>query len=212
MVLADCIGSQEALGDHGGVLSAVRKFEERRKPETAKVQKAAERNSNIGAWSNPSCVRARDQIVKRIISRVMPKEIEGELREAVSPWQGGRPPRHVNAPWLEIVAGPAEGGRVLLDGDAFTIGRGETGEGRLGDDPELSRAHTRISRFDDGRLLIEDLGSTNGTFVNGQRIQAPTIAKPDDSIEIGGSEARSCARPSSRSHCGSWPGLRRASR
>ncbi len=85
VVLAACVGSQETLKDHSAVLSAVRSFEERRKPETTKVQKAAKRNSNIGAWSNPVACRARDQIVKRIISRVMPKEIEGELREGHKP-------------------------------------------------------------------------------------------------------------------------------
>ena len=49
------------------------------------------------------------------------------------------------------------------------IGRAASGEGRLGDDAELSRRHARVARDADGRLTIEDLGSANGTFVNGVR-------------------------------------------
>jgi len=39
-------------------------------------------------------------------------------------------------------------------------------------DPEVSRRHASIRRLDDDAVAIEDLGSTNGTFVNGERIEA----------------------------------------
>ena len=51
-------------------------------------------------------------------------------------------------------------------------------------DPEISRRHARIFRQDEVYLL-EDLGSTNGTFINGRRIHAPTILKDDDVMEFG---------------------------
>ena len=72
---------------------------------------------------------------------------------------------------LVVVEGPAKGHRLTLD-EEMVIGRAESGEGRLGDDPELSRSHARVSR-DAGRLTIEDLGSANGTFVNGVRLSEP---------------------------------------
>jgi hypothetical protein len=51
-------------------------------------------------------------------------------------------------------------------------------------DPEISRRHARIFRQDEVYLL-EDLGSTNGTFINGRRIHAPTILKDEDVMEFG---------------------------
>ena len=51
-------------------------------------------------------------------------------------------------------------------------------------DPEVSRRHTQIS-FQEGRYIIEDLGSTNGTFVNGRRVNTPMPLHNGDVIEIG---------------------------
>jgi predicted component of type VI protein secretion system len=51
-------------------------------------------------------------------------------------------------------------------------------------DPEVSRNHAHI-KFHEGRYIIEDLGSTNGTFVNGRRITAPVPLHDGDAIEMG---------------------------
>jgi pSer/pThr/pTyr-binding forkhead associated (FHA) protein len=51
-------------------------------------------------------------------------------------------------------------------------------------DPEVSRRHATV-RDQGGRLAIEDLGSTNGTYVNGQRITAPTSITLQDTVRIG---------------------------
>lgn len=71
-----------------------------------------------------------------------------------------------------------------LDGE-LVIGRAADGEGQFGDDPELSRRHARITRGPDGRLTIEDLGSANGTFVNGRRIDDPQPLHAGDTIAVG---------------------------
>ena len=73
---------------------------------------------------------------------------------------------------LLVTGGPDKGRRLAL-GDEFVIGRAVSGEGRLADDPELSRRHARVVRDGGGRLMIEDLGSANGTFVNGVRVLGP---------------------------------------
>ena len=65
------------------------------------------------------------------------------------------------------------------------LGRAVSGDGRLTDDNELSRRHARISRGDTGVLAIEDLGSANGTFVNGQRITSRVVLTPGDSVRVG---------------------------
>ncbi|HKF79247.1 MAG TPA: FHA domain-containing serine/threonine-protein kinase [Thermoleophilaceae bacterium] len=85
---------------------------------------------------------------------------------------------------LLVTAGAAPGRRLALT-DEFVIGRAVEGEGRLGDDRELSRRHARVSRDASGRLTIEDLGSANGTFVNGERVRERQPLKVGDSIRVG---------------------------
>ena len=84
---------------------------------------------------------------------------------------------------LVVVEGRAKGKRMPL-GDELLIGRAESGDGRLGDDPELSRRHARFFRAG-GRLMIEDLGSANGTFVNGERLREPRPLQSGDALRLG---------------------------
>ena len=95
-------------------------------------------------------------------------------------------PEEPEAPEEEMVVtgGPAEG-RRFAPGDELMIGRAVSGEGRLADDPELSRRHARVARDADGRLTIEDLGSVNGTFVNGGRVDGVRTLELGDSIRVG---------------------------
>jgi pSer/pThr/pTyr-binding forkhead associated (FHA) protein/tRNA A-37 threonylcarbamoyl transferase component Bud32 len=85
---------------------------------------------------------------------------------------------------LVITAGAGEGRRLPV-GDDLELGREAGGDGKLSDDPELSRHHARITREESGRLSIEDLGSANGTFLNGQPVHGRTPLEPGDSIRIG---------------------------
>jgi len=51
-------------------------------------------------------------------------------------------------------------------------------------DSFVSRRHLRITQQADGSYLLEDLGSTNGSFVNGNRVQSKILA-PNDIVKIG---------------------------
>jgi pSer/pThr/pTyr-binding forkhead associated (FHA) protein len=94
------------------------------------------------------------------------------------------------APSLKITAGPAAGSTLEVPSGGLTIGRSQPGGGDLGGDPELSREHARVLLLADGGLLVEDLASTNGTFVNGTRISAATLLSPGDELELGGTGAQ----------------------
>jgi len=85
---------------------------------------------------------------------------------------------------LRVVNGPSTGRELTLDRD-FTIGRNEAGLGNLGNDPEISRQHARFRKLDSGDVVIEDLGSTNGKFVNGGRVEGPRTLAPGDTIGMG---------------------------
>ena len=76
-------------------------------------------------------------------------------------------------------------GRRLSVTDELVIGRGVSGEGRLSEDLELSRRHARVWREADGRIMVEDLGSANGTFVNGERVRSPRQLDAGDKVRVG---------------------------
>ncbi|MDF3068201.1 MAG: multi-sensor hybrid histidine kinase [Polyangiaceae bacterium] len=83
---------------------------------------------------------------------------------------------------LTVVEGPTVGQEFKLDG-AATIGRSPDATVMV-DDPGVSRLHARIRRSEVGTFEVEDLGSKNGTFLNGTRVeQAP--AAFGDKIRVG---------------------------
>jgi predicted component of type VI protein secretion system len=80
-------------------------------------------------------------------------------------------------------SGPTPGVTFPLDGDQLTIGR-DSVNGVAINDAEVSRKHARLT-FQGGKYVVEDLGSTNGTFVNGQRLAGPVVLKPGDVVSLG---------------------------
>jgi pSer/pThr/pTyr-binding forkhead associated (FHA) protein len=73
-----------------------------------------------------------------------------------------------------------------IDGDVV-IGR--EGADLTIEDPELSRRHARV-RPVDGGVEVEDLGSTNGTFVNGARVTTPRRLTRGDVVRVGQTDFR----------------------
>lgn len=80
-------------------------------------------------------------------------------------------------------SGPNPGETFDLEREIITMGRDVTNDVVLAD-PEVSRQHARINRTPGGYVL-EDLGSTNGTFVNGERLVAPRVLNPGDLVGLG---------------------------
>jgi pSer/pThr/pTyr-binding forkhead associated (FHA) protein len=83
---------------------------------------------------------------------------------------------------LEIVEGDEAGRQTPLDG-SIEIGRDASTNLAL-DDEQASRRHARVSAQGD-LAIVEDLGSTNGTYVNGQPIEGPRAVRPGDKIRVG---------------------------
>jgi predicted component of type VI protein secretion system len=84
---------------------------------------------------------------------------------------------------LIMRSGPTPGAAFTLEGDQLTIGRDSTNEIVI-NDAEVSRRHARLT-FQGGKYVLEDLGSTNGTFVNGQRLAGPRVLKPGEVVSFG---------------------------
>ncbi|HUR86401.1 MAG TPA: trypsin-like peptidase domain-containing protein [Solirubrobacteraceae bacterium] len=87
-------------------------------------------------------------------------------------------------PVLRVIRG-AGAGRDIPVADELVIGREAGGDGRLDGEPALSRRHARVTRSAGGALTIEDLGSLNGTRVNGKPITAATSLRKGDEITLG---------------------------
>ena len=96
-------------------------------------------------------------------------------------------------PGLAIRKGPLAGQDLQIT-DSLVIGR----EGDLViSDPEISRRHCAI-RVVDGTLVVDDLQSLNGTWVNGKRIDFPTLLAPGDMIALGTSTIEVVRPPTPR--------------
>jgi hypothetical protein len=92
-------------------------------------------------------------------------------------------------PRLEVIAALGyEPGTVFELGDSATLGRSPTADVRI-DDPFASSAHARI--FPRGQFMyIEDMGSTNGTYLNGRQLRKPEQLRVADVVRIGDTEYR----------------------
>jgi len=84
---------------------------------------------------------------------------------------------------LIMRSGPTPGAAFTLEGDQMTIGRDSSNEIVI-NDAEISRRHARLT-FQGGKYVLEDLGSTNGTFVNGQRLAGPRVLKAGEVVSFG---------------------------
>lgn len=91
-------------------------------------------------------------------------------------------PRGLAQPRLVVIAGPDLGRQIDLNLDEVDIGRGDNVRFRI-DSEQVSRRHAAIRRVL-GRFAVADLESTNGTFVNDERIKTHTL-REGDRIRIG---------------------------
>ncbi|MFC1233223.1 FHA domain-containing protein [Streptomyces sp. Sce081] len=111
---------------------------------------------------------------------------------------------------LHVVAGPDAGGVHLLHGGEIRIGRSADADVPL-DDPDVSRLHCAVTVGPDGRVSVADLGSTNGTTLDGRRVGSrPVGLAPGALLRIGesvlrltpaaGPEARARTTPDGEGH------------
>lgn len=85
---------------------------------------------------------------------------------------------------LKIIEPESQRGQIFDLTDELTIGRA-AGCGVRVDDAYTSNIHARLYRRDGG-LWVEDLGSTNGTWVNAERVEAPVRLGRGDVLQVGG--------------------------
>lgn len=91
---------------------------------------------------------------------------------------------------LHVVAGPDAGGVHLLHGGQVRVGRSADADVPL-DDPDVSRLHCAVTLSPEGRVTVADLGSTNGTTLDGAPVQErPVRLAPGALLRVGESALR----------------------
>ncbi|MFD7879982.1 FHA domain-containing protein, partial [Streptomyces sp. NPDC059766] len=124
-------------------------------------------------------------------TRGEPPLIDGAVLSLGAPAESEPHPEMDDAPaQLHVVAGPDAGGVHLLHGGPVNIGRSADADVPL-DDPDVSRLHCAVTLDPDGRVSVADLGSTNGTALDGTRVHArPVRFTPGALLRIGESALR----------------------
>ena len=84
---------------------------------------------------------------------------------------------------LLVKRGPNAGSTFLLQSDATSVGRNPDSDVFL-DDVTVSRAHAVIERRDSDAFFVRDIGSLNGTYVNGEQVDETKLASGDE-VQIG---------------------------
>lgn len=84
--------------------------------------------------------------------------------------------------------GPLKGRVLVVDSDDLILGR-RSASGLVLDDPHVSRSHARIEKTA-GAVLVHDLNSTGGTWINGERVAGPAALKHGDEVRFGSVETR----------------------
>jgi len=87
-------------------------------------------------------------------------------------------PSHTYEPYLIQISGRGTGESYNLTGKHIKVGRDPTCQIAL-DDPHISRFHAEIISTENGEIVIRDVGSTNGVFVNGKRSTEHTLLDGD---------------------------------
>jgi hypothetical protein len=111
-----------------------------------------------------------------------PAQVHGPSGSADGPGAAGR---------LIVLESPAleEGTAYDTGAVALTLGRSKGNSISLADDEYASSRHARVEAQRDG-VWIFDVGSTNGTYVNGHRIDGRVRLQPGDVVRVGGTELR----------------------
>lgn len=93
------------------------------------------------------------------------------------------PGRKGGPPALRIVAPAEVKGRTFPIGDEATIGRAAGCQVTI-DDSYASQLHARVF-LQDGQVYVEDIGSTNGTYLNRKKVTGPMVLQRGDQLQIG---------------------------
>ena len=124
--------------------------------------------------------------VRAVLVELRPAKAAGRTGRPGGPVPAQPPPRKPKkAPGKAVVIeGESLKGKSFPLGGELTIGRSEQCQVHVQGDTYVSSVHARIFPRD-GSYMVEDLGSTNGTYLNRRRITAPAELQRGDRVKVG---------------------------
>ncbi|MFK7916924.1 MAG: FHA domain-containing protein [Ilumatobacter sp.] len=123
--------------------------------------------------------QATQQIPPNAATHAQPRPVEAAKR-ARKPAKG----RGGQAARLVILEPKHRRGMAVAISGEITLGRDDACTITIQDDSYVSTLHLRVYDYD-GQPMVEDLGSTNGTFHNGNRLHGSKLLQPGDRIQVG---------------------------
>ena len=124
------------------------------------------------------------------VLRAVWAELRGVAPAPAPAGAGARRSAAPRAPWgsrdgsrLRVVEPPERRGQTYDLGDELTMGRAGGCQVTI-DDTYVSQLHARLFRRE-GQYYVEDLGSTNGTYVNRRKVTAPIAIRKGDRLQVG---------------------------
>jgi pSer/pThr/pTyr-binding forkhead associated (FHA) protein len=141
---------------------------------------------SLGANVCPYCGMAKDPLTGACACSVSADTDPSEIPLGTVPW--GPVDASPGGPRLVVLAGPYAGSEFPIPPGQTTIGREPSQDVALVGDPTTSRRHAVILH-DNGRCVIRDEGSSNGTLVNGAQVTEHPLS-PGDVIQVGGNQLR----------------------
>jgi pSer/pThr/pTyr-binding forkhead associated (FHA) protein len=119
------------------------------------------------------------RVLRAVWAEVTPPRVVAEA----APRRRERRGRNARRPELRVVEPAVQRGQAYPLGDELTLGRAAGCQVTV-DDTFVSQFHARVfSR--DGRFMVEDLGSTNGTYLNRKKVSGPMVMEPGDRLQVG---------------------------
>ena len=126
------------------------------------------------------------RVLRAVWAEVNPPKLVEEpvkaKRERGARRSGGGGRKH-GAPVLRLVAPPELKGRSYPVGEEITVGRAAGCQVTI-DDTYASQLHARVFQRE-GQIYVEDLGSTNGTYLNRRKVTGPMVVQRGDKLQIG---------------------------
>lgn len=126
------------------------------------------------------------RVLRAVWAEMSPKAAAASAAGATAPTAtGAAAPKPPSRPDVLRVVEPKETkGQTYPLGDEVTVGRASGCQILLAGDSTVSQLHARIFRRD-GKIYVEDLGSTNGTFLNRKKVSGPMPVRRGDRLQVG---------------------------
>lgn len=152
-----------------------------------------DRSATIGDLAAALSLRVTDVLAIDGVpydARVQLSEIELVNGSVVSLAEALEPGRDTGRFWVGVVNGAGTGSVLRVEpGDTISVGRSAANDLVI-DNTSISQCHMQVAIADTGEIDVEDLGSRNGTWLDGQAISGRRSIEPEQTIRIGSSTMR----------------------